>query len=184
MQLDKLMKYLAVGPEAVQAQKHRLDQIRNLCHEIDRMTWQDNLVKGGENHYYLVSSSDFNSDPDKFADDLRSFIVQARQRDPFNDEIRLAYIGVPPIFTDLYETLEDMGARVVYNEVQRQFAMPLASNNIVDQYLNYTYPYGAFARLEDITAELQRRVVTGVIHYTQLLSQSKINLPAKSVCPF
>ena len=79
----------------------------------------------------------------------------------------MAYKGLPPIFTALHQLLELMGARMVFNEVQRQFSMPVESSDIIEQYLHYTYPYGAFARLEDIEEQLAVRDVQGVIHYTQ-----------------
>jgi len=185
-QMDKLARLFQVDWESVQRVKTDLDRIRGLCREIDRMTWQDNLVSGGENHYYLVSSSDFNGNPQQYELDLSSFISQARTREPYQDEVRLAYIGVPPIFTDLYDVLETMGARVVYNEVQRQFSMPFDTSDIVDQYCRYTYPYGAFARLEDIQQQLAERNIDGLIHYTQtfcfrqiedIIYRQKLNLP-------
>jgi len=184
--LDKLIEVFQTDWETVQQVKFELDGIRALCHQIDLMTWRDNLVSGWENHYYLISTSDFNGNPRQFKLEADSFINQARNREPFRDEIRLAYIGVPPIFTDLYSCLESMGARVVYNEVQRQFAMPTAGTDIVEQYYYYTYPYGAFARLEDIQTQLDLRNVDGVIHYTQtfcfrqiedIIYRQKIALP-------
>jgi benzoyl-CoA reductase/2-hydroxyglutaryl-CoA dehydratase subunit BcrC/BadD/HgdB len=60
-----------------------------------------------------------------------------------------------------------LGARVVFNETQRQFTMPFATSDIVDQYLQYTYPYGIFFRLKDIRRELEKRRIDGVIHYVQ-----------------
>jgi len=185
-QMDKLIKLFQVDWESVQRVKTDLDRIRCLCREIDLMTWRDNLVSGGENHYYLVSSSDFNGNPEKYEQDLVSFISQARTRQPYHDEVRLAYIGVPPIFTDLYDVLETMGARVVYNEVQRQFSMPFAAKDVVEQYSLYTYPYGAFARLEDIQKQLAQRDIDGIIHYTQtfcfrqiedMIYRQKLDLP-------
>ena len=185
-QMDKLMKLFQVDWEGVHRVKSDLDRIRGLCREIDLMTWRDNLVSGRENHYYLVSSSDFNGNPRQYEQELASFICQARTRQPFRDEVRLAYIGVPPIFTDLYDVLETMGARVVFNEVQRQFSMPFATNDIVEQYSLYTYPYGAFARLEDILEQLAQRNIDGLIHYTQtfcfrqiedMIYRQKLDLP-------
>ncbi len=186
LQIEKLMKYFKVNWEQVEAARESLLPVRALCHELDAMTWKDNLVSGSENHYYLVSSSDFNRDLVQYQDELQLFIKKAHARRPYQDKVRLAYIGVPPIFTDLYKVLESLGARVVYNEVQRQFSMPGVSNNIVEQYIKYTYPYGAFARLEDIQAEVARRNVDGIIHYTQsfcyrqiedLIFREKLDLP-------
>jgi len=163
-----------------------LKGVRGRLQEIDRMTWQDNLVSGSENHYFLVSSSDFNGNPDGFDREINEFINTARQRQPYRDEVRLAYIGVPPIYTDLYTYLESLGARVVFNEVQRQFSMPNPAKDIFQQYLEYTYPYGAFARLPDIEQQLKLRGVDGVIHYTQtfcfrqiedIVFRDRLNLP-------
>ena len=75
--------------------------------------------------------------------------------------------GVPPIFLDLYEFIENLGAHVVYNETQRQFVLPYDTNDIVQRYLMYTYPYGVFARLEDMKEEIKRRRIEGIIHYVQ-----------------
>lgn len=190
LQMEKLMNYFAVSILQVQQSKVELDVIRSLCQQIDTMTWQDNLVTGGENHYYLVSSSDFNSNPAQFKEDLTNFIAQARLRTPFADEVRLAYIGVPPIFTDLYTIIESMGARIVFNEVQRQFSMPYDTTDIYEQYLKYTYPYGAFARLNDILEQINLRQIDGIIHYTQtfcfrqiedLIYREKIKVPFLTV---
>lgn len=184
--IGKLMNALGVSLEAVEQVKQDLVPVRELLKKLDKMTWQDNLIKGGENHYYLVSSSDFNGNPDTFAEELSAFIESAQDRKPFTDEIRLAFIGVPPIFTDLYDVLESLGARVVFNEVQRQFSMPYDTEDIYEQYIKYTYPYGIFARLEDIEVEIKKRNIDGVIHYTQsfcyrqiedLIIRERIKLP-------
>jgi benzoyl-CoA reductase/2-hydroxyglutaryl-CoA dehydratase subunit BcrC/BadD/HgdB len=79
----------------------------------------------------------------------------------------LAYIGVPPVWNDLHLFLDSQGARVVFNEMQRQFSMPFNSTDIVQQYLQYTYPYGVFARMDDIGPALRERAVDGILHYTQ-----------------
>lgn len=167
VQMLKLMDHWAVNEGQVRQWKTKLDRIRSLCQQIDTMTWQGNQVTGGENHYYLVSSSDFNGDPELFEQELKDFIDRAKKRQPFDDGIRLAYIGVPPIFTDLYQSIEAMGARVVFNEVQRQFSMPFFTEDVYQQYIKYTYPYGAFARIEDILEQIELRRVDGIIHYTQ-----------------
>ena len=58
-QFNKLMQYFGVSYEQVRTAKKELDRIRLLCIELDLLTWQRNLISGYENHYYLVSSSDF-----------------------------------------------------------------------------------------------------------------------------
>jgi len=178
LQMDKLIETLGTTWESVNLQKKRLDQVRALAWEIDRLTWEENRVSGFENHLYLVSCSDFNGDPAGFAREMEEFIQTAREREPFSErarigaqgkgrELRLGFIGVPPIFPELYDFLEEHGARVVYNEVQRQFAMPFETDDVVEQYRLYTYPYKVFQRIEDIAQEAELRQLDGIIHYTQ-----------------
>lgn len=166
-EIEKLMRHFAVGWEEVSRAKVRLDCIRSKIREIDRLTWQKNLVTGWENHFYQVSASDMNGDPDLFEAEVDRFLGEAASRSPLTEMIRLAYIGVPPIFPDIYPFLETLGARVVFNETQRQFAMPFNTTDMVEQYRSYTYPYDIFHRLADIVPETGRRRVDAVIHYVQ-----------------
>jgi len=167
LQMEKLMAALGTDWDAVYAAKGRLDAIRAKVAEIDRLTWQAGTVSGWHNHLYQVSCSDFNGDPDAFERDVDAFLAAAGNAAEFPAEVRLGFIGVPPILTDLYDYVERMGARVVFNEVQRQFAMPFATDDLVEQYQLYTYPYGVFGRIEDIRREIERRNIDGVIHYVQ-----------------
>lgn len=166
-EIEKLMGHFGVGWQEVNAAKERLDRIRRKIREIDRLTWQENRVSGEENHYFQVSASDMNGDPDRFEAEIDAFLEQAVARKPFSDRVRIAYLGVPPIFSGLYPFLESLGARVVFNETQRQFAMPYETVDLVEQYRSYTYPYDIFHRLADISIEIDRRNIDGVIHYVQ-----------------
>lgn len=167
LECDKLMRHYQVTREEVAQAKERLDRIRRKIAEIDRLTWQENLVTGGENHYFQVCSSDMNGDPDLFEKEIDEFLVTVAGRTPFPQPLRIAYIGVPPIYDDLYRFIETRGGRVVFNETQRQFAMPYGTEDLVDQYLTYTYPYDIFGRLSDILIECEKRRVDAVIHYVQ-----------------
>ena len=68
---------------------------------------------------------------------------------------------------DLHAFIESVGGHVVYNETQRQFTLPFRAMNLTDRYLKYTYPYGVFARLDDMQREIDRRKIQGIIHYVQ-----------------
>jgi benzoyl-CoA reductase/2-hydroxyglutaryl-CoA dehydratase subunit BcrC/BadD/HgdB len=107
--------------------------------------------------------------PERFEKELDTAIKEIKKRDSDEKGVRLGYIGVPPVFTDLYENLDKLGSSVVFNEVQRQFSLPhsIEYNNLVDVYLDYTYPYGIQDRLKDIKAEINKRGIDGIIHYTQ-----------------
>lgn len=185
-EIEKLMRHFGVGWDAVNLTRERLGRIRRKVREIDRLTWEENLVSGQENHYFHVCTSDMNGDPDRFEAEVDEFLAGVRGRTPFKETVRLAFIGVPPIFGDLYPFLESLGARVVFNETQRQFAMPYDTPDLVEQYRAYTYPYDIFHRLADILLELERRRVDAVIHYVQsfcfrqiedMIVRQKIPLP-------
>jgi benzoyl-CoA reductase/2-hydroxyglutaryl-CoA dehydratase subunit BcrC/BadD/HgdB len=166
-EIEKLMKHFGVTWPDVITAKERLDRIRHKVREIDRLTWEENLVTGGENHYFQVCTSDMNGNPDIFEAEVDAFLLAAASREPRKERLRLAYIGVPPIFEDIYPFLEKHGARVVLNETQRQFAMPYGITDLVEQYRAYTYPYDIFHRLADILLEIERRRVDAVVHYVQ-----------------
>jgi benzoyl-CoA reductase/2-hydroxyglutaryl-CoA dehydratase subunit BcrC/BadD/HgdB len=63
--------------------------------------------------------------------------------------------------------LEKNQAAVVFNEVQRQFAMPGRAAGLAEQYSHYTYPYSIYDRIRDIRREIKQRRIQGVIHYVQ-----------------
>jgi benzoyl-CoA reductase/2-hydroxyglutaryl-CoA dehydratase subunit BcrC/BadD/HgdB len=154
--------------------------------ELDRESWEANRVTGAEAHVWLVSSSDFGGDPGAFQAELESFLGEARAREPldrregipFSREVRLGYIGVPPVTGDIFPLAESLGARFVFLEVQRQFSMPPDAapdesgrsqqpSGLVEQYLAYTYPYTVAMRARDINHQARIRRLDGVVHYVQ-----------------
>ena len=167
LQLDKLVERLGTDWDRVRRASDGLGAIRKKVHLIDRLTWQENVVSGKENHLFQVSCSDLEGDPGAFEKKVDSFVAGLVNRTPDKKKIRIGYIGVPPIIDGLYDYLEERGARVVYNEVQRQFSMPFDTGDLTEQYRLYSYPYGIFYRLLDITREIARREIDGVIHYAQ-----------------
>jgi len=167
--LEALAETLGTTLEAADSVRNELKPCRRLALKLDQLTWKDGVVSGFENHLWLVSTSDFNQDYHEYYQQLQELLATCRRRQPYPpDSLRLAYIGVPSVYAqDLYHHLESNGARVVFNEIQRQFAMPEPGNSLAEQYSNYTYPYSIYERLKDITTELKRRQVDGVIHYVQ-----------------
>jgi benzoyl-CoA reductase/2-hydroxyglutaryl-CoA dehydratase subunit BcrC/BadD/HgdB len=166
-ELRKLCGRLGTSMDAAEETKRRLDRARRPAHEIDRLTCEEQLVSGEENHLWLVNTSDFRGDPERYADEARAFIAEARRREPRGGPIRIGVAGIPPICSDLYARVEEFGGTVVFNEMQRQFSMPYETETLLEQYLRYTYPYDIFFRLDDIVREIERRRVAGIIHYVQ-----------------
>ena len=167
LQIRKLAGAFGVGESGIADAKQRLDSIRDKVARIDLMTWRDGVVTGFENHYYQICCSDMNGEPGKFETDVDEFLTVAAARRPGGRGLRIAYIGIPPVMNGIYEFIEANGGRVVFNELQRQFSLPVRRGDIVDQYLDYTYPYHISHRLDDIAAEVGRRDVDGIIHYVQ-----------------
>jgi benzoyl-CoA reductase/2-hydroxyglutaryl-CoA dehydratase subunit BcrC/BadD/HgdB len=186
LQIRKMMAHYGVTEADAASAKTRLDVIRENLALIDELTWRADTVSGFENHYFLVSSSDMKGDFDAFQEEVERFLKEVKGRREFDPQIRLGYVGVPPIYDDLYSFVEGLNARVVFNETQRQFSMPYRTATLLEQYLKYTYPYDIFSRLEDIREEVQRRRIDGLIHYVQafcfrqiedLILRYRMNLP-------
>jgi benzoyl-CoA reductase/2-hydroxyglutaryl-CoA dehydratase subunit BcrC/BadD/HgdB len=173
-EMEKLMSIYGTNTNAVEFMRRNLRSVRALASRIDELTWSANLVSGRENHYYLVSSTDFMSDVARYTEEAEKFLDEVELRIPFQDSIRLAYIGVPPIMDGLYDYLESRDARVVFNEIQRQFSMPFNVPTLEEQYLSFTYPYSVFDRIKDIRFEIGRRKVDGIIQYVQSFCHRQI----------
>jgi len=167
-QLHKLARRLGTDLDAAEQVRASLAPIRRRLAHLDEMTWREGKITGEENHLWQVQSSDFNGDPVAFDQELGAFLARAERRPATDPPLRLGYAGVPPILLDLYPFLEERGVRVVFNETQRQFTMADSLDaDLVQQYLNYTYPYSVFGRLEDINRQIERRRLDGLLHYVQ-----------------
>ena len=159
---------LGAAPDAVARVQARLAPLRLRLRRLDRLTWETGQVTGRENFLWLISSSDFASDLDAYEQNLTAFLQEVAQRPPVADgRVRLGFAGIPPIFTDLWPYLEELGAAVVYHEFPRQFSMPYETPDLVDQYLRYTYPYDIEGRLADLREAVAARRLDGLVHYTQ-----------------
>jgi len=186
LEIRKLARRFGTTVARGEAEKKKLDAVRQAALEIDRLTWEEGKVTGEENHLWLVNCSDFEGDPERYERNALSFLEEARARPPRCDLIPIAFVGVPPITSGLHAFFEEAGTRTVLNEVQRQFAMPTPTRTLTEQYREYTYPYSFFERLADIRREVKRRGVRGVVHYVQsfcfrqiedILLREEIGLP-------
>ncbi|ADL12923.1 2-hydroxyacyl-CoA dehydratase family protein [Acetohalobium arabaticum] len=167
--INHFMDLFGVTRKEVEEVRDKLNNIRSLAKEIDRLTWKDSKATGFENHLYQINCSDFTGDVDSFAEELKAKINEIEKRESIDKKVRLGYIGVPPMMDDLYEFVTKFNAYIVYNEVQREFAFPRAkqADNIYQQYYDYTYPYDLDFRLEKIKEQIEVRNLDGLIHYTQ-----------------
>jgi benzoyl-CoA reductase/2-hydroxyglutaryl-CoA dehydratase subunit BcrC/BadD/HgdB len=163
------MSVFNVTENQVQKVRNSLINIRKLACRIDKLTYLDNKATGFENHIYQVNMSDYNGDIKEYEELLKHKIDEINDRKSAGTGLRIGYVGVPPMIGDIYDFIEGLGARVVYNEVQREFAFPGAekAGNIYEQYYNYTYPYDLTFRIKEIKRQIELRKIDAVIHYTQ-----------------
>lgn len=172
--LDDFARRLGVELTAAEAVRRQWRSMRRRLVELDRLAWEENKVTSRELHTWLVSASDFRGDPARFDAELQEFLREANRRPAAVNHHRLALLGVPPIFTDLFEVVDQYEARLVFTEVTRQFAMPYQCADLVEQFCRYTYPYDLAHRLGDLDIEIDRRRVSGAINYLQAFCHRQI----------
>ncbi len=169
-QIRVFCQRLATDLDQAEEMRSSLCSTREKLRSIDDLTWQAGKFSGAENHIALVSSSDMFGDPTQFDAYLDGLLEKASEREALEDfdwRLKLGFVGVPPINPDIYDFVERNGASVVFNEVQRQFAMLSPAENLIEQYARYTYPYDVFGRIADIEEQIRIRRLDGVIHYAQ-----------------
>ncbi|MBI5419596.1 MAG: 2-hydroxyacyl-CoA dehydratase [Deltaproteobacteria bacterium] len=167
LELRKMARRFGTTVAQAERVRRKLSAVRRIVLEIDRLTWEEGKVTGEENHLWLVNCSDFTGDPDRYERRAKAFLAKAAARPARKDLLPLAFVGVPPIVSGIHAFIEESGARFVFNEVQRQFAMPGPAEGLTEQYQRYTYPYTFFERLADIRREIALRRVRGIVHYVQ-----------------
>jgi benzoyl-CoA reductase/2-hydroxyglutaryl-CoA dehydratase subunit BcrC/BadD/HgdB len=167
LSLERFCAALGTTRRAAEGWKVRLDAARAPALRVDELAWREDRATGEEQHLALISCSDFFGDLEEWRGRMAATVAEIEARPPMAAGVRLALIGIPPICDGFFGFLESHGARVVFNEIPRQFAMPGPTADLAEQYARYTYPYDIFHRLADIAGELARRRVQGVVHYVQ-----------------
>lgn len=188
-QMESLGDFLGTTIHDVQNYCQITDPIRKKLKIIDRLT-VEGKISGFENHLWLVSSSDFNSDVNKFSKDIDDLIMEATEREPLKKSIRMGIIGVPTINPPMYDFIESKDCKIVFNEVQRQFSIPSENPDYISRYIEYTYPYGIMDRIADIKKQIEERKIDGIIHYVQsfcyrhiqdVLVRKYLNIPVLTI---
>ncbi len=177
-EIARFASFLGTTLEKAEEVRTALRPLRKKLERFDELSWRyPGVVPGLENHLLLVSASDFGGDLATYRSRTRAAIAAAEKRLSTGRWHRygkpFAYLGVPPIF-DLYSFLEEKGAIVVFNEMQREFAMLGDHDDLVAQYRAYSYPYSAEYRFSKAIAEIKRRHVLGIIHYVQAFCHRQI----------
>ena len=177
IELERFADRFQTTIEEAERWKKRLDEIRAKVYEIDRLNIDKRCIPASELNLLLLSTSDMLSDPDRLENMVDAVYKKIIKNAPKRDGKRIGVVGIPPIFTDFFDYIEgELGLECVYIEVARQFALPLGGKDIAETYLRYTYPYGIYARLEDIKTEIENRRIDGIVHYVQGFCYRQVEL--------
>ena len=166
-EIQTLMHRLGATEAEVARVQARLAPLRQKLQRLDRLTWETGQVTGEENFQFLIASTDFGSDPDAFELRVDDFLQAAEQRPPRNYRVRLGFAGIPPIFTDLWDYLEELGAGVVFQEFPRQFSMPQCRRTWRNSTCTIPTPTTSSGGLADLQEAVRTRRLDGLVHYTQ-----------------
>ncbi len=107
------------------------------------------------------------SDPLYFKDDqLKTVKIAVENSLPATGK-RIAFLGVPPIQSDLWQVLKERDLIVCYFETPEEFALFKEADSIVEQYLLFTYPASYQFRYQEVKKQLKTREIEGIIFYSQ-----------------
>jgi benzoyl-CoA reductase/2-hydroxyglutaryl-CoA dehydratase subunit BcrC/BadD/HgdB len=174
-EIEALCDLLGCGFDEAEEASDRVEELRSLAREIDERRWRHLRISAQEAHLAQVSTSDLDSDIEGWEKRMTRLLEDEEERQPEKEGIRLGYIGVPPIITDIFPRIEALGGNTIFFEVQRQFTMPSGSNDWVQRYLDYTYPYDISSRVKDIKQQVHSRKLDGIIHYFQSFCHRQID---------
>lgn len=170
LEIKRFAAFLKTTPENSEKVRKELSVTRELLQRIDEISFNyPGVITGFENHLWLVSSSDLNGAPELFYNQLLSFSDEVAKRlrnYSSSGRKKIGYLGVPPIIP-IHDFVETRNSTIVYNEIQREFAMPGKYSSLQEQYVEYTYPYSSSFRFEKAIREIKRRKLDGIIHYVQ-----------------
>lgn len=175
LQLSKLMDHLKVAPIEVDRVKQKLDGLRHKLFTVDHLQTEHVGMSGKALQQLLVSSTDFNQNLETYETDVDQWITLLSSAPLDAGTVRLGISGVPSILSDLSDLIETrFPARIVYYEVESDFAMMEPSPTLVSQYLHFRYPYELFARIAVMNQQIKERGIVAMIHYIQSFCHRQI----------
>ncbi len=163
--MERLCSALGTTFAQAEAVYEDLKVPRGILKEIDTLSYRERKVHGKENHLWQVQASDFCGNLEGFTKEAVAFLEEAKAREALPG-VPLGFLGVPPIWPQVYDYVEEIGGLIVFNEVQSQFVIG-EGTDFLDAYLEYTYPYDTKGRIAHIEREIARRGLVGLFHYTQ-----------------
>ncbi|MDD5457248.1 MAG: 2-hydroxyacyl-CoA dehydratase [Candidatus Margulisbacteria bacterium] len=176
MELDKLGSYFGVSYDKAMHTKKILDQLRSKINKFDLLQNEKNTLSAKTVQQLLVSTTDFNGDYNLFNSQVDAHIQKLQGQQAITDKIKIGYTGVPTIYNDLFDYVENtFPIKVAYFEVEQDFSMHWLKHDLIQQYLAFQYPYDLFNRIQTINMEIERRSLKAIIHYVQSFCHRQID---------
>jgi hypothetical protein len=143
---------------------NRVMDIKDLCGELDAAR-ERGMVLGSRAFRHLISLCDLWGDPSAFEASVRKALAEPAE----TPGIRIALVGVPPIYPDFHEVCEGFGMQVVFDELPWEFVRlgGRSLGSMAKSYSTYTFARELEHRLDLLQHEVEKRHVDGVVHYTQ-----------------
>ncbi len=174
-ELDKLGEYFGVSYAQAMEAKAELDVIRKRLVVLDKLFYTKNNINVSDFQKLMVASSDFGSNLASYAKRVEDLISLSEISEPQLSKIQIGYVGVPTIVSNLFSYLESQSTVVSYFEVENDFAMLSESEDIVQEYSNFNYPYDLEGRIVEIEKQIKLRNLKGIIHYAQAFCHRQLD---------
>jgi len=147
-------------------------QIKKLAKKVDELCYKDK-INGKDAFYVTISASDLKGNPNLYKNEIYNIL---NKDENIEYKYRIAMIGIPPIFSDFYEYLNEINVHCVYNELAYEFVRMGGNSlkSIINSYSTYSFANHINKRIKIIKRELKRRKIDGVIHYTQMNCHHKL----------
>ncbi|MFO7735550.1 MAG: 2-hydroxyacyl-CoA dehydratase family protein [bacterium] len=174
-EIERFRSFFGISEKKMELSRISLKSLRKTLRKIDELAYKKSgLISNKNYHEIMVSSSDFNGDPDFFEKETKDslYYMEKKKFSP-SDYPTLAYCGVPPAIP-IHSFFDKLNIPITFNEIQREFAMIEEHDSVVDQYMSYTYPYSAVYRFSKFAERIKNRPVDGIIHYVQSFCHRQI----------
>jgi len=166
LEIKKLARHLGAAPADIDQARQQLNRIRGKINRIDRLFREQQRGSSRQVIELLLATCDMQGDPQAFADQVDSRLTELEHQPRRPQQLQLACIGEIPLCSNLYETLEEQGAAIIYCEQGRQAAMPFESDSLVEQYRQFTLPYDIFTRISFCRNDLDHTPTDGILLFS------------------
>lgn len=163
LEIKKLARYFGAAPVEINQARQKLNGIRSKLQKIDRQFRENPRGSSREVIDLQLAACDMRGDPQAFEDEVDHFQAHTERPSWRSNQLQLACLGDLPLCRNIFESLEEQGASVIYSEQGRQSSMPFNTDSLVEQYRQFTLPYDIFSRMAFCQEDLSNIPINGII---------------------